>query len=57
MTYKYVCDHCKQIIDRNINYVHVDYYNNIESKYFARDFHIDCFNYKFSTDIRKIEET
>ena len=57
MTYRYVCDHCKQIIDRNINYVHVDYYNNIESKYFARDFHIDCFNYKFSTDIRKIEET
>lgn len=52
MSIKVVCDHCQRILDKD--YVKIEYKNNSRNIY--RHYHIDCFNYKFSCDIRKINE-
>lgn len=52
MSFTRICDHCHQATGKN--YIHIDYQEN--SKYINKDYHIDCFNYKFSCDIRKIKE-
>lgn len=52
MTFKVICDKCgKEITD---NKVRVEFKEN--RKYIAKDYHIDCFNYEFSCDIRKIKK-
>lgn len=59
MSFTRICDHCKQVIMNKEEYLHIEYQareDGISSKYLSRDYHLDCFNYKFSTDIRKIEE-
>ncbi len=52
MSFTRICDHCHQEI--NDKYLHIDYHHDKICIY--KDFHIDCFNYKFSCDIRNIEE-
>jgi len=52
MSFTRICDHCHQPTGNN--YIHIDYQE--KGKYINKDFHVDCFNYKFSCDIRKIKE-
>lgn len=51
---KCFCDKCKGEITYD-NFVKVEFRENNVYKF--RDYHIDCFNYEFSCDIRKIKET
>lgn len=51
MSFTRICDHCHQQIDRKQDVVSVEYRK--DGKYITKDYHIDCFNYKFSCDIRK----
>ena len=53
MSLKKICDHCQGIINLTDEYVNIDYRGN---KSIRKHYHIDCFNRKFSCDIRKIEE-
>lgn len=46
------CDRCHLPMDYN-DRVRIEYIK--KNKRIYKDFHIDCFNYEFSTDIRKIE--
>lgn len=48
-----ICDYCGNSIDHNYM-VHCEKFE--DGKPVFKDYHIDCFNYKFSCDIRKIEE-
>lgn len=52
MSFKIVCDHCQREIGKE--YVKIDFYENCKTV--LGHFHIDCFNYKFSCDIRKIKD-
>lgn len=52
MSYRYICDHCQREIAADK--VRIEFEEN--KKRISKDFHIDCFNYKFSCDIRKIKE-
>lgn len=52
MSFTRICDHCHQATGKN--YIHIDYNEN--NKYINKDYHIDCFNYKFSCNIRNIKE-
>lgn len=52
MSYKHICDRCNQEIKDN--FVRIEYAEG--SNRIIKDFHIDCFNYEFSCDIRKIKE-
>lgn len=56
MSIRKVCDHCQQIIDRNQEYVHIELNGTKGSLAKYRDYHVDCFNYKFSTDIRVLNQ-
>ena len=49
---KYFCDRCGNEIQKEK--VRIEYREG--SGIWFRDFHIDCFNYQFSCDIRKIKE-
>lgn len=53
MAYKYFCDRCGCEICDN-NFVKLEFKENNEYKF--KHYHIDCFNYEFSCDIRKIKE-
>lgn len=49
-----ICDHCKQVITRDLECITLQY--NGPHKYLhIKHYHKDCFNYKFSTDIKRIE--
>lgn len=50
---KYFCDKCGNEIDTRC-VVKIELQEN--GKYIFKHFHIDCFNYEFSCDIRKIKE-
>ena len=51
MTYKLFCDRCdKQIYDDT--FIKLEYKEN--GKYRFGHYHVDCFNYEFSCDIRNI---
>lgn len=52
MSFTRICDHCHQPTGNK--YIHIDYQEN--GTYINKDFHIDCFNYKFSCDVRQIKE-
>ena len=52
MSVKYVCDHCNGVIEKDC--IKIDYAEQNRSLY--KHYHIDCFNIKFSCDIRKIKE-
>ena len=49
-----ICDRCKQLIERNSEYITVQY-NEPHKPLLIKHYHKDCFNYKFSTDIKRIE--
>ena len=53
MSSKTYCDICGQQIT-GVNCIRIEYRE--PSTYIYKDFHIDCFNYHFSCDIRKIKE-
>lgn len=48
-----VCDRCHQPITDN-GRVRIEFIEN--GTRIFKDYHVDCFNYEFSTDIRKIAE-
>lgn len=51
MTYKCFCDRCgQQIVDNNI--VKIEFHEG--KTYRWGHYHVDCFNYEFSTDIRNM---
>lgn len=52
MSYKHLCDRCQQELKND--YIRIEYAEGINRV--NKDFHIDCFNYQFSCDIRKIKE-
>lgn len=52
MSYKHICDRCNQEIKDN--FVRIEYAEG--SNRIIKDFHIDCFNYEFSCDIRKMQK-
>lgn len=52
MSYKHICGRCNQEIKDN--FVRIEYAEG--SNRIIKNFHIDCFNYEFSCDIRKIKE-
>lgn len=51
-----ICDHCKQIITKEQECITLQY--NEPSKLYLtiKHYHKDCFNYKFSTDIKRIND-
>lgn len=51
MSYLKICDRCKREIDDE--YIRIGYIKR--NKRINKDFHIDCFNFEFSCDIRKME--
>ena len=53
MSYLKICDHCKQVLTTK-DIVSVDFWE--DNQYAKADYHIDCFNFKYSCDIRKIKE-
>lgn len=46
MSFKTICDHCQQTIENPKDKV------NVTTNFKSKDFHIDCFNYFFSTNFR-----
>ena len=46
-----ICDHCKQVITKDQGYITLQY-NDLH--WIIKHYHKDCFNYKFSTDIERI---
>lgn len=49
-----MCDHCKQVITKEQECITLQY-NEPDKLYITvRHYHKDCFNYKFSTDIERI---
>jgi hypothetical protein len=53
MSIAIICDHCKQIIQNTDSMVKIEYK---DLKTIFRHYHKDCFNYKFSTDIARIND-
>lgn len=52
MAYKRICDRCNYEIPNN-NFVKIEFKEGNIYKY--GDYHVDCFNYEFNCDIRKIK--
>ena len=50
-----MCDHCKQIITRDSECITLQY-NEPRKSSRIKHYHKDCFNYKFSTDIERIND-
>lgn len=58
MGYKLVCDHCGTEITAEHENIRVEgqIKKNENLQKVWKYYHVDCFNYKFSTDIRKLLE-
>lgn len=55
MSFMKVCDHCHRVINSGEEWIRADYHQS-NTNWITKDFHVDCFNYKFSCDIRKMVE-
>lgn len=56
MGYKLYCDRCGKEIcnrDENIN-INAEIFDGERTQKVWKYYHLDCFNYEFSTDIRKV---
>lgn len=58
MGYKLFCDRCGKEISNSDESINIDanIFSQNRLQKVWKFYHIDCFNYEFSTDIRKLED-